>query len=119
MTTVARASLARADPWVPPSTAPEPMDLSTSTSGILTGGFTIGSYVQVDQQYNSGSLDSQGGLGYTNAKESDETVSVFFPVGNYTEEGVLLHRLHHAIGAVPKRKAAPIAGAMAEQSPSR
>jgi hypothetical protein len=89
------------------------MDLSTPTPGVLPGGFTIGSYVMVDRQYNSGSLDSEGGLGYINGAEGDETVSVYFPVGNYTEMGVLLERLHHAIGATPKRKAAPALGATA------
>lgn len=91
------------------------MDLSMSTLGTLPGGFTVGSYVEVDRQYNPGSLDSDGGLGYINALDSDETVSVFFPVGKNTEKGVLLSRLHHTIGAVPKRKAAPVLGAMAVQ----
>jgi len=115
MTAVAAASLTREDPWVPPSTAPEPMALSTSAPGILPGGFTVGSYVLVERQYNPGLLDSEGGLGYINDIDSGETVSVYYPVGKYTEKGVLLIRLHHAIGAVPKRKAAPATGAMAEQ----
>ena len=99
MTAVAAASLTREDPWVPPSTAPEPMDLSTSAPGILPGGFTVGSYVLVERQYNPGLLASEGGLGYINDIDSGETVSVYYPVGKYTEKGVLLIRLHHAIGA--------------------
>ena len=69
MSAVARASLSRADPWVPPPTAPEPMDLSTPTLGVLPGGFTVGSYVLVDPQYNCGAQDSEGGLGYINSAE--------------------------------------------------
>ena len=113
MSTVLPASLAREDPWVPPSALSVPPPASTPTSGILPGGFTVGEYVRVDQQYNCGSLDSQGGLGYINAM-SGAVVSVFFPVDNCTETGVLLSRLHHAIGAAPKRKAAPAAGTMGE-----
>ena len=99
MSAVARASLAREDPWVPHSSVSEPMDLSTPTSGVIPGGFTVGSYVKVDSQYNCGEQDSEGGLGYINSAEGDETVSVYFPVGRCTETGVLLGRLHHAIGA--------------------
>ena len=44
------------------------MDLGMSTLSTLPGGFTVGSYVEVDRQYNPGSLDSDGGLGYINAR---------------------------------------------------
>ena len=56
---------------------PEPMDLSTPTPRVIPGGFTVGSYVKVDSQYNynCGEQDSEGGLGYSNSAEGDETVS--------------------------------------------
>ena len=116
MSAVARASLAREEPWVPFSSVSEPMDLATRTPGVLPGGFTVGSYVLVDPQYNCGEKDSEGGLGYINGVEGDGVVSVYFSVGTYTETGVLLERLHHAVGATPKRKAAPTAGAFTPQA---
>ncbi len=115
MSTVLPASLAREDPWVPPSASSVPPSASTPTSGILPGGFTVGEYARVDQQYNCGSLDSQGGLGYINAM-SGAVVSVFFPVDNCTETGVLLSRLHHAIGAAPKLRSAPSSRTMGAAS---
>ena len=53
------------------------MDLSTPTPRVIPGGFTVGSYVKVDSQYNynCGEQDSEGGLGYSNSAEGDETVS--------------------------------------------
>ena len=59
------------------SSVPEPMDLSTPTPRVIPGGFTVGSYVKVDSQYNynCGEQDSEGGLGYSNSAEGDETVS--------------------------------------------
>lgn len=96
----------------------DPMELSECSavsSNIAPGGFTVGVDVSVDKQYNPGALDSEGGIGWITAIDACEgTVVVHFPVGNRTERGVLLRRLHHVVGAAPKRKAAPKEGTMAE-----
>ena len=68
----ARASLAREDPWVPHSSVSEHMDLSKPTPRVIPGGFTAGSYVKVDSQYNFGEQDSEGGLGYINSADGND-----------------------------------------------